>query len=445
MFYSFTKRVFDIVCSGIGLVILLPVGLLIALLVKVSDGGPILYSQIRVGRFGKEFRIWKFRTMVVNADKAGPLLTKAEDRRITRIGRVLRNSKLDELPQLWNVLIGEMSFVGPRPEVSRYVDRYTPAQREVLNYKPGITDIATVFFRNEEALLRGAGNLEQFYVQHCLPRKIDLNRQYAKQAGLLQDIWIIVQTLCPYWLGVLAIYGFALIVSLWLSYQLRFDFHVGLREYAEFVRCLPWIILPQLMLLIWRAQLRGLMSYFSLPEVRRTGSALGLALGVQAVLAFLSRGRLVPLSSVVLIQFVLSFVTLCGVRMGFRMLREGYSAEKIEKRAGTWRIAIIGTGNAATMLARDFRNTGNSRSRVVAFFDDNPRMWQKRPHNIPVIGMPECLLNKEWLGAIDEVIIALPEEEMARVREVGEMLKDCPWKITTVSASSQAESIEARN
>jgi lipopolysaccharide/colanic/teichoic acid biosynthesis glycosyltransferase len=164
--------------------------------------------------------------MVANAEKLGLPLTKDGDPRITRIGRFLRKTKLDELPQLWNVFKGEMSFVGPRPEVPRFVEQYTPEQREILVYKPGITDSATLVFRDEEVLLRNAKNLESFYVQYSIPRKVKLNLQYAGKANLLQDVWIILQTLCPYWLAVVSIYMVVLATSFWLSYLLRFEFSV---------------------------------------------------------------------------------------------------------------------------------------------------------------------------------------------------------------------------
>jgi len=244
MSYPALKRLFDIVWASIGMLLLLPVGLLIGLLIKLTGGGPVFYGQTRIGQFGKPFRIWKFRSMIVHADQMGPPLTKGEDARITWIGRFLRKTKLDELPQLWNVLLGDMSFVGPRPEVPRYVDRYTPAQREILRFKPGITDMATMLFRDEEALLRGTEDVEGFYLQYCLPKKIELNRQYARRAGVLQDIWIIVQTLCPYWLGVLIIYAIALSVSFLISYELRSDFRATRPDLEEFRHCLPWIVLP---------------------------------------------------------------------------------------------------------------------------------------------------------------------------------------------------------
>jgi len=192
--YYITKRLFDFLCACAGLLVLLPLGLVLAIWIKLDDGGPIFFSQIRIGQFGKPFRIWKFRSMVVNAHKLGLAITQAADRRITRVGRLLRQTKLDELPQLWNVLVGNMSLVGPRPEVRRYVKLYTPWQREILRLKPGITDLASLVFRDEESLLRGATNVEQFYIQNCIPKKIELNLLYARRAGLFQDLRIIFLT-----------------------------------------------------------------------------------------------------------------------------------------------------------------------------------------------------------------------------------------------------------
>lgn len=192
------KRLFDIFFSALGLLVLSPLLVVLAVWVKLSDFGPVFYRQVRVGLGGKPFRIWKFRSMVVNADQMGLAVTSGNDPRITRVGRLLRKTKLDELPQLWNVFVGEMSFVGPRPEVPRYVDRYTPEQREILKLKPGITDLATLEFRDEEDLLKAQGDVEKFYLEVCVPRKIELNLRYARQASLARDVWIILQTLWPW-------------------------------------------------------------------------------------------------------------------------------------------------------------------------------------------------------------------------------------------------------
>ena len=189
------KRVYDLGFSGTGLILLSPLFILVGLLIKLTDGGPVFFRQRRVGRFGREFWIWKFRTMVVGADRLGLSLTKDGDPRITRIGRFLRKTKLDELPQLWNVFRGDMSLVGPRPEVPRYVALYSDTQREILNLKPGITDLATLEFSHEEEILRTAEDVEQFYLEHCLPRKIELNRLYAQNASLWHDTLLILKTL----------------------------------------------------------------------------------------------------------------------------------------------------------------------------------------------------------------------------------------------------------
>jgi len=430
---ALSKRIFDVASAAVGLLLLVPLGLVLAVLIKLSDGGPVFFGQRRIGRFGKPFRIWKFRSMVVNAEKLGCSITQERDPRITRVGRLLRRTKLDELPQLWNVLMGEMSMVGPRPEVGRYVERYTEAQREILQYKPGITDLATLLFRNEEALLRGSNDVEGFYVRYCLPKKIELNLNYARTASLLRDVWIILETLCPYWLGVLTIYSATLAASFWLSYQLRSDFHMSAADYGEFTKCLPWIVVPQLVLLIWRGELRGLLSYFSIPEMRRSATALGFAFLAQVGLSYVVHGHLVPTRSVLLMDLILSFFGLCGVRMGFRLLRERAAVDKGKAPGKKWRVGIIGTGELGTNLALDFARSENGSRRVVAFFDDNPRTWHKRPHDIPVIGMPECLLNPEWSDKFDEIIVALPAERSERVDEIAGILNALPVKITFAS------------
>ena len=191
------KRLFDLFFSALGLVVLSPLLLLIALIVKLSDGGSVLFGQVRIGQFGRPFIIWKFRTMVMNADKSGPGVTKSGDSRITPVGRWLRKTKFDEFPQLWNVLRGEMSFVGPRPEVPKYVEKYTTEQRQILDLKPGITDMSTLEFRNEEELLKGATDAEKYYTEYCVPKKIELSLQYHRKSSLLLDAQVILRTLLP--------------------------------------------------------------------------------------------------------------------------------------------------------------------------------------------------------------------------------------------------------
>ena len=188
------KRAMDIVLSAAALCVLWPVLLLIALAIVVDDPGPVFYRQVRVGRGGKPFRIFKFRTMVVDADKKGLSITVGRDSRITRVGAFLRRTKLDELAQLLNVLCGQMSFVGPRPEVPRYVELYTPYQRQVLLVRPGITDYASIAYRNENDLLAGADDPERMYIETIMPDKIELNMKYLREISPLTDVRLILRT-----------------------------------------------------------------------------------------------------------------------------------------------------------------------------------------------------------------------------------------------------------
>jgi len=187
------KRALDFSAALLGLVLASPLLLGAALAIKLDSPGPALYHGPRVGRNGKTFQIHKLRTMVVQSDVAGPAVTAADDVRVTRVGRALRRTKLDELPQLFNVLTGEMSLVGPRPEHPRYVSHYSEEQRRLLDLRPGMTGPATLEFIDEEELLRG-GSAESTYITEVMPKKLDLELQYQKRASLARDLWILVRT-----------------------------------------------------------------------------------------------------------------------------------------------------------------------------------------------------------------------------------------------------------
>lgn len=189
------KRTFDLVFVIPGLIVLSPVMVFIALWIAIDSRGGILYRQTRVGKDGRDFLIYKFRTMHVHADKLGLLTVGGKDKRVTKAGFYLRKYKLDELAQLINVLNGSMSLVGPRPEVRKYVDLYTDEQRKVLSVKPGITDRASIIYRNENELLAKAPDPEQFYIKEVMPEKLKLNLTYIENNNLLTDLRIILQTI----------------------------------------------------------------------------------------------------------------------------------------------------------------------------------------------------------------------------------------------------------
>jgi len=188
-------RLLDLFFSIVGLMILSPVFIIVALLIKLTSKGPVFYLQNRVGKAGKDFKVYKFRSMYTDADKKGLLTVGGKDNRITKVGFYLRKYKLDELPQLLNVLKGDMSIVGPRPEVRKYVDLYSAEQRKVLSVRPGITDYASIAYRNENDLLAMAPNPEKMYVQEIMPKKIELNFNYINNRSIVEYFKIIFQTI----------------------------------------------------------------------------------------------------------------------------------------------------------------------------------------------------------------------------------------------------------
>lgn len=188
------KRIFDVVFSVLILIFISPIFLVLSLAIKIDSKGPVFYRQIRVGRYNQNFKIFKFRTMVVNADKIGLQLTSDNDPRITRIGKLIRKCRLDEFSQILNVISGTMSLVGPRPEVRKYVDVYTSEYMATLLVRPGITATSSIAFKNEDELLNAGGNPEQIYIDKILPQKMKLNLEYIKHISIFCDIKIMFQT-----------------------------------------------------------------------------------------------------------------------------------------------------------------------------------------------------------------------------------------------------------
>jgi lipopolysaccharide/colanic/teichoic acid biosynthesis glycosyltransferase len=189
------KRIFDIFCSLIGIIFFLPVLLIVSILIRLDSSGPIIYCGKRIGKNKKPFHIYKFRTMVVDADKIGGPSTSNDDSRITRIGLFLRKYKIDELPQLFNVLKGDMSLVGPRPEVPEYAKLYKGKEEIVFNVRPGMTDLASLWDINEGEVLEGSDDPEKVYLEEIRPEKVKLQIEYVKNRSFLGDIKIILGTI----------------------------------------------------------------------------------------------------------------------------------------------------------------------------------------------------------------------------------------------------------
>jgi len=189
------KRIFDILFSFTGIIILSPVFIIISFLIIIDSRGGIFYKQIRVGKNNIDFRLYKFRSMKPDSAKAGLLTVGRKDIRISRVGYFLRKHKLDELPQLFNILKGDMSFVGPRPEVRKYVELYDENQKKVLNAKPGLSDYASLEYINENEILGKAENTEKLYIEEIMPAKLKLNLKYISEKGFITDVKIILKTI----------------------------------------------------------------------------------------------------------------------------------------------------------------------------------------------------------------------------------------------------------
>lgn len=188
------KRLFDIISSGLGLIVLSPLFAILAIWIKTDSKGPVFYRQIRVGRNNKDFHLYKFRSMRPDSDKLGLITVGGHDPRVTRSGYYIRKYKLDEFPQLINVFVGDMSLVGPRPEVRKYVDMYTPEQMRVLSVRPGITSLASIRYRNENEILATAKDPDKCYIEQVMPDKLAIDLEYVDRATLWNDIKLIFST-----------------------------------------------------------------------------------------------------------------------------------------------------------------------------------------------------------------------------------------------------------
>ena len=195
LYERYFKRIFDFVTSLCGLIVLSPMFIVVAVLIKKEDGGRVFFRQTRVGQNGKLFKIYKFRTMVENAEKMGARVTRGDDPRVTKIGKVLRKYKIDELPQLVNVLKGEMSLVGPRPEVPEYVNAYKKDYEKILKVKPGVTDFAALEYIDEEGLLKDTEDPEKVYLEKILPEKMKYYEKYIREMSFLTDLKLILKTI----------------------------------------------------------------------------------------------------------------------------------------------------------------------------------------------------------------------------------------------------------
>jgi len=449
------KRIFDVVFSSIGLVLLSPLMAVIAAVVKLQDGGPVFYLQKRIGMGLKPFKIIKFRTMVAGADSEGPAITSSGDPRVTRFGKFLRKLKFDEFPQLINVLKGDMSLVGPRPEVGKYVSAFLDDFGEILRVRPGITDYASIMFRDEEELLSKAEDPEALYMTTVLPTKLGLNRQYVQGCCLTGDFKIIIRTLTALyaagckrlWKSVVKLaaecnkvivenrsvfislfHVIAVVAANYLAFLTLFSGNIP----ADYRGMLPYSIV---MVLILRLPLfsifginRGLWRYTGISDLARilasvtSGSTL---IFILTSLAF--RFNTEYIVSLIVLDWLLTVATVSSYRLALRLYKDMCVSNK---KCGK-KVLLIGAGNAGEMIVRDMKKSSFDHI-PVGFVDDDLSKKGLSIHDVPILGTSDDL--PEIIDACnpDEIVIAIPSAKPATLHSLMKKLSDYKLPIQTL-------------
>jgi FlaA1/EpsC-like NDP-sugar epimerase/lipopolysaccharide/colanic/teichoic acid biosynthesis glycosyltransferase len=429
------KRVMDVVVSLVVLVVAAPVLLVASLCIWLADFGPPFFVQERIGRGGRPFRMFKLRTMTIGAEQRGRGLTVAGDDRVTRWGRWLRRTKIDELPQLLNVLLGHMSLVGPRPEIPAYVARYGTAEAPVLAFAPGLTDPASIAYVDEERLLAAAADPEATYVATVLPEKIRRSLEYARTATVWSDLRVLAATI-----GVVArhtrgpapggppivfrnrrlviVLTYAVLVPLGYlgAFLLRFDFAVPPDVLPVLLPTLPVVIVARLAT-YWHLRLfQGYWQHFGLYDLLRVARATTVS-SVVIALVLWAAGYIGPVPrSVIVLDWILAIMLVGGVHFTARCAREG--GLPLRRRPAGRRTLVIGAGEAAARIVRLFHEDVDARIRVVGLLDDATEKRGLLLHGVPVLGSTDRLDDIVARHAIELLVIAMPSATPEQKRRV---------------------------
>jgi FlaA1/EpsC-like NDP-sugar epimerase/lipopolysaccharide/colanic/teichoic acid biosynthesis glycosyltransferase len=431
------KPTFDVVAAVLGLLLASPVLLICGLAIKLDDRGPVLYRSTRVGQGGRQFRLLKLRSMRPDQGEGPSRLTVADDPRVTRVGRILRKSKLDELPQLINVLKGDMSLVGPRPEDPHYVADYTPSHRRVLAVKPGITSPASITFRHEEALLLGAG-AEKEYIFSILPKKLEMDLEYVWSRSFSGDLKILFRTisslfrdteilsmvrrLVPWYV----IDGPVVFACFFTAYYLRF-LDTSNPGSADSPSTLAVTLLPVAAVYIAVNRLTRLDArvwrYATAAEALAVGRASGIATGIVLLTDLaVGWGRTRPLPlSVVLTGGFLTFSAFVAVRYRSRLLTGSWGKRQLKASRPAWatRTVIYGAGEAGQLVAwRLLTLSEGNEYDLVGFLDDDVQKVGRQIHGIPVLGAREDLDRVVGRERVDLIVLAMNNVSGDEVRTI---------------------------
>lgn len=449
---STLKRLLDIVVAATGLILTLPLWVIIGAAIKLSDGGPVFYRSQRVGRQGQPFRLWKFRTMVAHADRHGPAVTAHGDPRITPLGYWLRRTKLDELPQLLNVLVGDMSLVGPRPEDPRYVALYTPEQRQILSVRPGITSAASLEYRHEEEILANP-DWETIYQDEVMPAKLAIDLEYLSRRTLWTDLGLILRTVVAMFKYTsflpqkitrlvdfstafllqfrnrhfLAIDMLIFVLTPVVALALRLDFipwlpaESSLSKHAIPLAVVTLAFLVVKLVIFYTAGIyRRYWRYASIDELAQIISASLLVLFTQSLIFFvvLRPAGLIPgfPRSVPLLDALLTLLAVGGfrytVRMAERLSQRIYSSHNAE------RVLVAGAGEAGVMIVKEMQSNPQLGLYPVAFVDDDPAKQGAKIRGVSVRGDHHHIATLVRQTRARKVIIAMPTAPGKVIREI---------------------------
>jgi FlaA1/EpsC-like NDP-sugar epimerase/lipopolysaccharide/colanic/teichoic acid biosynthesis glycosyltransferase len=439
------KRAFDVTVSLAAIAMLSPVFVVLAILIKLLSPGPIFFSQERIGKNFKPFNIYKFRTMTVAIPSANHLIAAEDEKRITGVGRILRKTKLDELPQFFNVLVGDMSIVGPRPPLRRHAEARREDFSVTLSVRPGITDFASLAFSDEIELLSGKDDPEAHYLSAILPEKLKLSKEYVRTQSFSGDLTLILTTILKliYPKGfisdtidrldpfrrtiVVAIETAIFILACYFAFFLRFDGRIPDDKLVLFIKWLPLLVAVRLILLFAFSLDRGLWRYVSGRDVMRIVYAVSIGTLVFFVLVRYAFGEYGYPRSVYAIDLFLNVLMLLGVRLA-RRLHDAAGAGLQTKR----RAIVIGAGDAAEMLLRDVEQSGSHNYRVVGLVDDDPLKRGLSIRGVRILGARKNLPKIIKREAPDEFIVAMPSAEQAALEEITKDLRQYGLPIKTL-------------
>jgi len=448
------KRSIDFAIASVGLILLLPLFVLVAILIKLDTAGPVFYRQQRVGFGGRAFGIFKFRTMVPGADKMGSRLTVKHDPRVTRIGQILRWFKIDELPQLINVLIGDMSLIGPRPEDPHFVAFYTPEQRRVLSVRPGIVGPSQILGRDElESYPEGLKDTEAYYIQHILPDKLARDLAYVNSRSFAGDMLLLGRGLWATLRGAIkakflwrrrhrialfGLDGLVVMTACYLAFMIRLEFRFPAEP--------EFLVLPLLITLVVRSvslmyfgAYQGVLAYFGLWDLIALTKAVSVSAVLSGGLTYFAGLQSFP-RSVFVIDWAMSLFMLAGLRYGLRaQVRQGW------RRSGQRRqkAIVVGAGSGGEQIARTLLEDPLCPYRPVGFIDETPERWGALIHGVRVLGGAAELPLAITANGVQTVFVCMSDLSDHGAREVLEVCEQAGVEYRVVPTLSDLLSADA--